>query len=110
MTQEYRKGDIVTVQAVVETVWGDDVAESIRNNLGIRIAGQSAIYVKPDAVTLITPFFAAGERVQKKEAKGVRGTVVAMDEGSVWVKFDHGPHGTVPAVELEPSTELRAVA
>lgn len=110
MTQKYRKGDIVTVQAVVETVWGEDVAESIRNSLGIRIAGQSPIYVKPDVVTLITPFFAAGERVQKKEAKGVRGTVVAMNDDVVWVKFDHGTHGTVPAVDLEPSTALRAVA
>lgn len=109
MTQKYRKGDVVTITAIVETQYADtEDLTSIRNRVSIRVQGQSSILVEPDQLTLVTPFFAPGERVQKKQRDGrnyIRGTVIAMSETDVWVKFDNGKHGTVPAVALEPSTE-----
>ncbi|MBD9544312.1 hypothetical protein IB276_33235 [Ensifer sp. ENS04] len=110
MTQNYRKGDVVTVKAVVALVHSED------GKIYLRPEGHyQDIFVDSDAVTMVQPYFAAGERVQKKSDKPegsrrhtwtpIRGTVVAMSEDAVWVKFDNGKHGTVPAVELEPSTE-----
>ena len=115
MTQKYRKGDIVTVKAVVA------LANTEGGQIYLRPYGHyTDIFVDPEAVTLTQPYFAPGERVQKRMEMPeghrrqkpvlVRGTVVAMSEDSVWVKFDHGKHGTVPAVELEPSTEVADVA
>jgi hypothetical protein len=114
MTQKYRKGDVVTIKAIVSsdfTPGGDD------RQVFLQPKGHySSILVDPDIVTMVQPFFAAGERVQTKssvredgtrrvKAGPVRGTVLAMHNGDVWVEFDHGKNGTVPAVELEPSTE-----
>lgn len=111
MTQKYRKGDLVTIKAIVSsdfTPGGDD------RQVFLQPKGHySSILVDPDIVTMVQPFFATGERVQKKQEKPngrhssspVRGTVLAMHNGDVWVEFDHGKNGTVPAVELEPSTE-----
>ncbi len=121
MTQKFRKGDLVSIQAVVETQYDDrDELTSIRNKVSIRVEGQSTMLVSPDQLVLVTPFFAVGERVQTKssvkedgsrrmKAGPVRGTVVAHSEDAVWVKFDHGQHGTVAAVDLEPSTEIPAL-
>jgi hypothetical protein len=115
MTHHYRKGDIVTVKAVILSNSKD--GDNDANNVYLQPLGHyTGIFVDPESVTLVQPFFAAGERVQKKCDKPetsnrqhtwtpVRGTVVAMNEDAVWVKFDHGQHGTVPAVDLEPSTE-----
>lgn len=108
MTQKYRKGDIVTVKATIQ-------ANFDGSQVFLRPYGHyTDIFVDPEVVTMVQPYFAPGERVQKKErnvgAHHIRGTVVAISEDSVWVKFDHGKHGTVPAVELEPSTEVANVA
>jgi nucleoside phosphorylase len=107
MTQKYRKGDIVTVKAVVQRDFTLDEGEQVY----LTPRGHyTSIFVDPDAVAIVQPYFAAGERVQTKTSKPrnpVRGTVIAMNDDAVWVKFDHGKHGTVPAVELEPSTETK---
>jgi hypothetical protein len=114
MTQKYRKGDVVTVKAVVQSDNFDP--EKKDANVYVLPEGHyTSIFVDPKAVTMVQPYFAPGERVQKKHNKSdgmdrrhpVRGTVLAMHDIDVWVQFDHGKRGTVPAIELEPSTETK---
>lgn len=116
---KYRKGDLVSIQAVVSSNFdpsGDDKQVFLQP-----VGHYSSILVDPNIVTIVQPFFAAGERVQtissvkedrsrRVKAGPVRGTVLAMHNGDVWVEFDHGKNGTVPAVELEPSTEPKPLS
>ncbi|MGO7308816.1 hypothetical protein ACCS91_33715 [Rhizobium ruizarguesonis] len=107
MTQKFRKGDIVTVEAVVESQYGDEPSyPTLAHKVTVKVAGGEKLMLKPEQLTLITPFFAPGERVKKKGRVMITGTVVANHEGFVWVKFDHGKPGTVPATELEPLEEV----
>jgi hypothetical protein len=105
MTQKFRKGDIVTVRAVVTTVYDHHEDTVLADQIKIEIDGtHQGIFLKPSQLTMEIPFFAPGERVRTKSSvkNPVDGTVMANDEGQVWVKFDHGKHGTVSALELEP--------
>lgn len=117
MTRQFRKGDVVSILAVVERHYSDtDDMSSIRNMVSIKPEGHTSFLVNPDQLTIMTPFFAAGDRVSKKVKPGkppVWGTVVARDESFVWIKFDHGTHGTAMADELDllpekPALELVA--
>jgi hypothetical protein len=99
----FRRGDIVSVQAIVNTHYTE--GDILKDQVKIEIEGtHQSIFVKPDQLTLQIPFFAPGERVRKKNSgrTPITGVVVANSEDSVWVKFDNGKHGTMPAVELEP--------
>jgi hypothetical protein len=103
MSRTYRKGDIVTIRAVVERHYDAEV-NHIGGQVSIKVEDHhQTIFVKPEQLTIQIPFFAPGERVQKINSgrTPIRGTVVANSEDSVWVKFDTGKHGTVPANELE---------
>lgn len=105
MSRKYRKGDIVTVRAVVETHYTE--GEILKDQVKIEIEGtHQSVFVKPDQLTIQIPFFAPGERVRKRNSTDRTGTVAANAEGEVWVRFDNGKHGTVLATDLEPIPEL----
>lgn len=95
-----REGDIVTIQAtVIRPATGSG---SLGETHCVRPLGHYAdIYVDPDKVTMLTPFFKNGERVRKVRDSKVTGTVIALHDGDVWVALDKGTRGTIPATELE---------
>jgi hypothetical protein len=93
MTQNFREGDQVLVEAVVLDAWGDDP------DLRLRV-GVDQIYVKRTAVRLGAPIIKPGDAVRLK-AKMLDGHVLAVALDHVWVEIDAGQFATwwIPNVE-----------
>jgi len=104
MTQKFRRGDIVTVKAVVDTHYdrGEDYP-ILSGKVSVKVDGQrDTLLLTPEQLTLIVPFFAATDRVRRKEAKHITGEVIATIDGKVWIRFDAGNKmGTLDATEIE---------
>lgn len=103
--QKYRAGDVVTIFATVVSDFDPNKVEPdthFANKIHVKPDGHyDRIFVDVDRVELITPIFRKEERVQKKAAPHVKGTVAAILDGYVWLKFDDGKVGTVEATEIQ---------
>jgi len=87
-----RKGDVVTVRAVVGRVLYDD-------DVTISLKGFTDIYVKPSEIMTIEPReIAVGDRVINGTWEGV---VRFVDDGQIVVRFNNGVLGIRAAGELK---------
>jgi hypothetical protein len=98
-----RKGDIVTIKAVVEMVYPNNPDyPSLNDKAKVRVEGHhDAIWVDLAQVTVVTPCFNNGERVRKIHNPEITGTIVATFDGDCWVDLDKGNRGTIKATDLE---------
>ncbi|KPH04534.1 hypothetical protein CO657_26270 (plasmid) [Rhizobium acidisoli] len=105
MTHKFRKGDIVTLQAVVDNHYSDNEVNYpvLSGKVSIRVGDQRDTFlVTPDQLEIRVPHFSKGDRIRKTDSKHIEGTVVATVEDKVWVQFDHGAAmGTVDATAIE---------
>lgn len=101
----YRKGDIVTVKAIVSTDFEGVGAEEnyFRNKVCLMPQNHhSAIWIETRHVTLLVPFFARNDFVVTPD--GQRGQVIATFDAMVWVRLENGDLCTWPAADLTRNT------
>nr|DAE48925.1 MAG TPA: RapA N-terminal Tudor like domain 1 [Caudoviricetes sp.] len=83
--RQFRKGDIVTIECVVESQFADD-------NLRVRpVEASTDIYVTHDQVKIVRQVLKAGDRVTNTELPGIAiGTVLSIAGDRAWVECDDG--------------------
>ena len=103
MTRLYRKGDIVTIIAVVER---DETESSIEHDelgptINVKPEGHwTALHIPKNSASLIRPFFKPDELViyaNGVETAGPVGTVKATHGDDVWVQLADNTMQTWPA-------------
>lgn len=100
--EHYRKGDIVTVKAIVSTDFeGIRVADDyFRNKVCLTPQSHhSAIWIETRHVTLLVPFFGPNDFVVTPDNQP--GQVIATFDAMVWVRLDNGDLCTWPAADLK---------
>lgn len=94
---KYRKGDIVTITATIQRKFDPATEDSIF----LEPTGHYAnIFVKPEFVRMLRPFFALGDEVVVKRS-GERGQVIGTFDNSTWVRLYSGHMTTENAGKLE---------
>jgi hypothetical protein len=105
MTRLYRKGDIVTIVAVVEKDEVEDGTGVVHDDLGptIKVKPEghwTDLYIPKVSVSLVRPFFKPDEPViydNGVETAGPVGTVKATNGDDVWVQLVDNKMQTWPA-------------
>ena len=87
---KFRKGDIVSVKFVVESVFGV-------SDLRLRQADRYAdTYAKESEVEMVLPHFETGDRVTwTTEAGRWSGSLLSVSNGHAWVDRGYGAYATV---------------
>lgn len=84
--QQFREGDLVSIEGVIRTVEAD--------HLQVKIPGMPGrAFVRPSEVKLVAPVLKHGDRVlvDTGGAMDVRGTVIAAIPGFAWVELVGDP-------------------
>lgn len=85
----FRKGDVCTIQVVVESVYG----------IGIRIRhvdSYTDIHVKPKDLTMVRPQFEVGDLVEWGSSKTLFcGEILSIAEDHAWISRGDGEYATV---------------
>lgn len=83
---EFRKGDVVTVQGIVDFHGTPGVSVEIGDCLGKQV-----VLVKPEQLTLVRRGFNFGDRVVHCDGQdNIVGKIMAIDNNYAWVKTDDG--------------------
>jgi len=94
--RKFRKGDVVSIKGTVKfQTDGNDA------NVYLDVDGYyTSISVPAANATLIYPFVAVGEIVHNR-AKGIKGEVIAANDGALWVREPNGVLSTWRAMDVE---------
>jgi len=87
--RQFRKGDIVTIECVVESQFTD-------TEMRVRpVDDHSDIYVKIDQVKVVRQAIEVGDFVRNTETSTYnKGTVHAVHDGLAWVELTSGSYNT----------------
>lgn len=106
----FRKGDIVTIEATIDSnvfLGGDGSMPSVK----VRFPPYHDAYVDPALLTMKLPDLREGDRVSlTADGTHEEGKVMAAVADSVWVMLDSGdfrtwPRSQVARIDSEPATE-----
>lgn len=104
----FRKGDVCTIEVVVESRFND-------TNVRVRhVDSYTDIHVKPKDLTMVRPQFEVGDRVEWKSAGDFyRGEVLAISGEHLWIDRGEGNYATVwtgLATRLDPDPDFDEIA
>lgn len=101
MTEMFSEGDVVTVRATVKYESDYDLG------VCVDIDGHyKPVFLQPEHLTLVHRHFDIGERVWMGDDHESCGTVLAVNDGFAWIKWENGTFSTEELSHLEHAPSL----